>query len=94
MRRVLRDHYVGAVLLGLLLYSFFGALIKALQNPILLWIQRSVQHSALSAGQPWYNKAALLAALVDALFYLTATIVLGVWIYRPARVVAEAPKAQ
>jgi hypothetical protein len=93
MRRVLRDHYVGAVLLGLLLYSFFGALIRALQNPILLWIQRMVQHSALSAGQPWFNKGALLAALADALFYLIVAIVVGWWIYRPERTVVVSPKA-
>jgi hypothetical protein len=93
MRRVLRDHYVGAVLLGLLLYSFFGALIRALQNPILLAIQRMVQHSALSAGQSWYNKGALLAALADALFYLIVAIVLGWWIYRPERTVVETPKS-
>lgn len=92
MRRVLRDHYVGAVLIGLLLYSFFGALIKALENPILLALQRMAQHSALAAGQPWYNKAALLAALADALFYLVAAIILGLWIYRPDRIVIEAPK--
>ncbi len=82
MRRLLRDHYIGAVLLGLLLYSFVGGLIHALQNPILMWIQRTAQHSALSAGQPWYNKAALLASLTDAIFYLVFALVLGWWIYR------------
>ena len=85
MRRLLRDRYIGAVLLGLLLYSFVGALIRALQNPVLMWIQRIVQHSAISAGQPWYNKGALLASLADAVFYLVFAVLLGWWIYRPDR---------
>jgi hypothetical protein len=90
MRRVLRDWYVGAVLLGLVLYSFVGAVIKMIENPVLMWIQRSVQHSALSAGQPWYNKGALLAELVDALIFLLVAILLGSWIYRGDRTI-EAP---
>ncbi len=90
MRRVLRDWYIGAVLLGLLLYSFVGAVIKMIENPLLMWIQRSVQHSALSAGQPWFNKGALLAELVDALIFLFAAMLLGSWIYRGDRTI-EAP---
>jgi hypothetical protein len=90
MRRVLRDWYVGAVLLGLVLYNFVGALVKIVENPVLLWIQRSVQHSALSAGQPWYNKTALLAELVDALIFLAIAVLLGSWIYRPDPTVAPA----
>lgn len=93
MRRVLRDWYVGAVLLGLMLYNFFGAIVKMLENPVLLWIQRSIQHSALSAGQPWYNKGALLAAGVDALFFLTLTLLLGWWIYRPDAAAPVKPQA-
>ena len=85
MRRLLRDRYIGAVLLGLLLYSFVGALIRALQNPVLVWIQRMVQHSAISTGQPWYNKGALLASLADAVFYLLFAVILALWIYRPDR---------
>jgi hypothetical protein len=94
MRRVLRDWYVGAVLLGLLLYNFVGALVKMLENPVLLWIQRTVQHSALSAGQPWYNKGALLAEGTDALFFLVIALLLGFWIYRaePATVVVTKPE--
>jgi hypothetical protein len=81
MRRVLRDWYVGAVLLGLVLFDFVGDIVKIIENPILMYIQRSVQHSALAAGQPWYNKGALLATLVDALIFLAVAIFLASWIY-------------
>lgn len=81
MRRILRDHYVGAVLLGLLLYNFVGTVIKALENPVMLWIQRMAQHSALQSGQPWFNKAGVEAALVEAAFYLVVSVLLAWWIY-------------
>lgn len=81
MRRLLRDWYVGAVLLGLVLFDFVGDLVKIIENPILMWIQRSVQHSALGAGQPWYNKGALMATLVDAILFLLLAIFLATWIY-------------
>ena len=91
MRQVLRDRYIGAVLVGLLLYSCMGAIIRALQNPVMLWIQRIVQHSVV-AGQPLINKGVILASLADAIFYLVFALLLGVWIYRPEGV-EEAPKA-
>ena len=93
MRRILRDHYVGAVLIGLLLYNCLGGLIKALENPVLMWIQRMVQHSALSAGAPWYNKAGVLAAIADAAFYFIVAMLLAWWIYRPDASVAVPSKA-
>jgi hypothetical protein len=93
MRRVLRDRYIGAVLVALLLYNVFGALVRALQNPILMWIQRSIQHSALSAGQPWVNKGQLYASLLDAGCYLIVSLLLAWWIYRPDSSVVETKKA-
>jgi hypothetical protein len=86
MRRVLREYYIGAVLVGFLLYNFVTEVIRSIENPIMLWIQRAVQHSALSAGQPWFNKGQLIASLVDASFYLIAAAILGFWIYRSAPV--------
>ena len=88
MRRVLREYYVGAVLVGFLLYNFVTEIIRSIENPIMLWIQRMVQHSALSAGQPWFNTGQLIASLVDASFYLIAAALLGLWIYRSAPVPA------
>lgn len=86
MRRVLREYYVGAVLVGFLLYNFVTEIIRSIENPIMLWIQRAVQHSAMSAGQPWFNKGQLIASLVDATFYLIAALLLALWIYRSAPV--------
>jgi hypothetical protein len=82
----LREYYIGAVLVGFLLYNLVAEVIRAIENPIMLWIQRTVQHSALSAGQPWFNKGQLIASLVDATFYLLAAVVIGFWIYRSAPV--------
>jgi hypothetical protein len=92
MRSVLRDWYVGAVLLGLVLFDFVGDIVKIIENPILMWIQRSVQHSALSAGQPWYNKAALQATLLDAALFLGIAIFLTSWLYGEER--APVPPAR
>lgn len=93
MRRVLRDRYVGAVLLGLLLFQMCTALVKAVENPVMLWIQRASQHSALSAGQPWFNQALVLAAVTEAVFYLLVALLLGWWIYRPDRATEAAVEA-
>jgi hypothetical protein len=82
MRRVFRERYIGAVLVGFLLYNFVTEVIRCIENPIMLWIQRMVQHSALSGGQPWFNKGQLIASLVDAAFYLLAGVLIGLWIYR------------
>lgn len=98
MIRILRDYYIGAVLLGFLLYNFVAELIRAIENPIMLAIQRAVSHSALSAGQPWYNKGQLIASLVDAGLYLLAVLIVGLVIYRGApvkeRPVVQVPVAQ
>ncbi|MGZ5233151.1 MAG: hypothetical protein ACXWC3_24290, partial [Burkholderiales bacterium] len=53
----------------------------AIENPIMLWVQRMVQHSALTAGQPWYNKGQLLASVVDVVLNLIVAMLLGLWIY-------------
>ena len=90
MRRWLRDRYVGAVLVGFLLYNFVTGIIRIIENPVLMWIQRSVQHSALSAGQPWINKGQLYATLVDAGLYLVFAALLGLWIYGPDHSAAKA----
>jgi hypothetical protein len=82
MRRVLRDYHVGAVMIGLLLYNAVGDLIKALDNPVLMWVQRSVQHNALSPGAPWFNKAGILVAIADSAFYFVISALLAWWIYR------------
>ena len=91
MRRVLRDYHVGAVMIGLLLYNAVGDLIKALDNPVLMWIQRSVQHSALSPGAPWFNKAGILVAVADSIFYFVISALLAWWIYREPAAPAEVP---
>ena len=81
MRRIFRERYIGAVLIGFLLYNFVTELIRSIENPIMMAIQRGVQHSAMAAGQPWYNKGQLLASLTDAAFYLVASLILYFWIY-------------
>ncbi len=93
MRRWLRDRYVGAVLVGFLLYNAVTAVIRVIENPVLMWIQRTVQHSALSAGQPWINKGQLYATLVDGGLYLVFGIALGLWIYASDRTESAAVKA-
>lgn len=90
MRRLLRDQYIGAVLLGLLLWNFFAALIKAVENPVMMAIQRWGQHSALAAGQPLFNKVTVIAELTDAGFFLLVILILGFWIYRPETEPAKA----
>lgn len=84
MRRFLRDRYVGAVLLGFLLYNFIAELIRAAENPILTLLQRSLQHSAMMTNQPWFNKGQLFASLIDAGFYLLAALIIGFWVYWPS----------
>ena len=93
MRVWLRDRYVGAILIAFILYNSVTGLVRALESPLLLAIQRWSQHSALSAGQPWFNKAQVLSSLVDASFFLIVAVVLALWIYRggkPAETPAKA----
>jgi hypothetical protein len=93
MRLWLRDRYVGAVLIAFLLYNSVTSLVRAIENPILLAIQRWAQHSALSAGQPWFNKGQVLTSVVDALLFLVVSILLALWIFRSDRRVETPVKA-
>ena len=85
MRRIFRERYIGAVLIGFLLYNFVTEVIRSVENPIMMAIQRAIQHSAMAAGQPWYNKGQLLASLTDAVFYLVAALIIYFWLYAGER---------
>ncbi|ABF39034.1 hypothetical protein Acid345_0029 [Candidatus Koribacter versatilis Ellin345] len=81
MRVWLRDRHVGAVLIAFLLYNFVTGMVRAVENPLLMWIQRWSQHSALSAGQPWYNKGQVFGSLSDAILFLIVSLLIAAWLY-------------
>ncbi len=93
MRVWLRDRYVGAVLVAFLLYNFVTGVVRALENPLLMAIQRWSQHSALSAGQPWFNKGQIIGSLADAILFLIVALLLATWIFRDDKPVEKPAKA-
>ncbi len=93
MRIWLRDRYVGAVLVAFLLYNVVTGVVRALENPLLMAIQRWTQHSALSAGQPWYNKGQVVGSLADAALFLIVAVALASWIFRGQKATEKSDKA-
>ena len=93
MRVWLRDRHVGAVLIAFLLYNFVTGVVRALENPLLMAIQRWSQHSALSAGQPWYNKGQVMGSLADAILFLIVAVLLASWIFADDKPTEASAKA-
>ena len=92
MRVWLRERYVGAILIAFLLYNFVTGLVRAIENPLLMAVQRWTQHSALAAGQPWFNKGQVIGSLIDAVLFLIVASLLALWIFsgdRPAKVASK-----
>lgn len=93
MRRFLRETYIGAVTIGLLLFYSIQGLIQSIENPYLMWLARKNQPSVLMQGQAiqYVNKPMLYRTLGETLLYLFFAVLLVAVIYsgRPKEAEAE-----
>ncbi len=77
MRRFLRETYIGAITIGLLLFNAFQGLVQSIENPYFMWVARKTQPSVLISQPVQYvNKPVLYKTLGDMLIYLFLAVLL------------------
>ncbi len=77
MRRFLRETYIGAITIGLLLFNACQGLIQSIENPYFMWVARKTQPSVLMSQPVQYvNKPVLYKTLGDMLLYLFLAVLL------------------
>ena len=83
LREFLRHQYIGAIVIGLLLYQGITSIIPATVGPIFYFIRRNADHSVLSSERPPIPWDTLFQNLVQAvLLFLLAWVMLR-WLYVP-----------